>query len=207
MLSKKAATAIANVGKVNQRAFTVGGVKRTELAPISANVRESLKVNTPENIPQDLKDECYPKLGNRDIVGPSFSITFDYHDMPSYPAPSVRWAPNTPEVLALRQKELGDWNTLTLEEKKQLYRNSFCQTFAEFTAPTGEWKRIGYLLFYTLFASLAMLVYNLNAYGTWPKTFNVEFQQEMVAGMLMKNVGPFRGISSKYDFEKNEWKK
>lgn len=27
-----------------------------------------------------------------------------------------------------------------MEEKKALYRSSFCQTFSEFKAPTGEWK-------------------------------------------------------------------
>jgi cytochrome c oxidase subunit 4 len=31
---------------------------------------------------------------------------------------------------------------LTLEEKKDLYRASFCMTFSEINAPTGEWKSI-----------------------------------------------------------------
>jgi cytochrome c oxidase subunit 4 len=41
---------------------------------------------------------------------------------------------------ALREKEKGDWRKLTLEEKKALYRASFCMTFSEINAPTGEWK-------------------------------------------------------------------
>lgn len=41
---------------------------------------------------------------------------------------------------SLREKEKGDWKKLTLEEKKALYRTSFCKTFAEIKAPTGEWK-------------------------------------------------------------------
>lgn len=40
----------------------------------------------------------------------------------------------------MREKEKGDWKKLTLHEKKALYRSSFCQTFAEFKAPTGDWK-------------------------------------------------------------------
>lgn len=42
----------------------------------------------------------------------------------------------------LKEKEKGDWKKLTVEEKKALYRASFCQTFAEMKAPTGEWKSV-----------------------------------------------------------------
>jgi cytochrome c oxidase subunit 4 len=40
----------------------------------------------------------------------------------------------------LREKEKGDWKKLSVQEKKALYRASFCQTFAEMKYPTGEWK-------------------------------------------------------------------
>jgi cytochrome c oxidase subunit 4 len=42
----------------------------------------------------------------------------------------------------LREKEKGDWKKLSIEDKKALYRASFCQTYAEMKAPTGEWKGI-----------------------------------------------------------------
>lgn len=45
---------------------------------------------------------------------------------------------------------------MSVQEKKALYRASFCQTFAEMKYPTGEWKQhIGAAL---IAASLAIYV-------------------------------------------------
>jgi cytochrome c oxidase subunit 4 len=43
-------------------------------------------------------------------------------------------------VQALREKEKGDWKKLSVQEKKALYRATFCQTFSEMKHPTGEFK-------------------------------------------------------------------
>lgn len=48
----------------------------------------------------------------------------------------------SPVMQMLKEKEKGDWKKLTMEEKKALYRASYCQTFAEIEAPTGEWKSV-----------------------------------------------------------------
>ncbi|XP_045192362.2 cytochrome c oxidase subunit 4 isoform 1, mitochondrial-like isoform X2 [Mercenaria mercenaria] len=208
MLSKTAVSALSKVGKVHQRSFSLGGVRLNELPCVGVkNSMDVTEAATPQSLSQELKEKYYPQIGNREIVGPSYGAQFDYHDTADHPMPSVRWAANTPEVLALREKELNDWNTLTLEEKKQLYRNTYRQTFAEFKAPTGDWKRIASIVFYTLAASVVLFLYNVTSYGTKPVTYDQDYQQGMIATMLMSNVAPYSGISSKYDFEKNEWKK
>merc|ERR1712080_797776 len=69
--------------------------------------------------------------GEREIVGYGGNGEVTYVDSVMSPFPAIRF-----------KEEKGDWKKLTLEEKKVLYRASFCQTLAEIEAPTGEWKSI-----------------------------------------------------------------
>uniref|UniRef100_A0A0K8TPZ8 Cytochrome c oxidase subunit 4 n=1 Tax=Tabanus bromius TaxID=304241 RepID=A0A0K8TPZ8_TABBR len=147
------------------------------------------------------------KIGNRDIVGYGWNGTACYADRVDYPMPAVRFKENTPEVLALREKEKGDWKKLSLEEKKALYRASFCQTFAELQAPTGEWKQhIGFAL---IFASLGIFIciwMNVFVYDEMPVTFDEEHQKAQLKRMLALEVNPVTGLSSKWDYDNNRWK-
>lgn len=40
-----------------------------------------------------------------------------------------------------------------------------------------------------------------------PASMTKEHQQSTIAAVLMMNEDPMSGIASKYDYEKNEWKK
>lgn len=115
---------------------------------------------------------------------------------------------STPEIVALRNKEKGDWSKLTIEEKKQLYRASFCQTFAEMEAPTGEWKSIiGVGL---IFISLAVWYYMAMSkfvYYPLPETFSEERKKAQLRRMLDLRIDPVDGLSSTWDYEKDDWKK
>merc|ERR1719228_389191 len=113
------------ISKIPQRAISTSPV-------CSANVV----------LDQKLRDEIHPKIGNREIVGFGFNGNANYVDLGGFPCPAIRFKEDTPEILALKEKEKGDWKALTIDEKKQLYRASFCQTYAEMDAPTGEWKQI-----------------------------------------------------------------
>ena len=87
------------------------------------------------------------KIGNREVVGYGYNGQPNYADRLDFPLPAIRFKPTTPDIQVLREKEKGDWKKLSLEEKKTLYRASFCQTFSEMKAPTGEWKAIvGFIL-------------------------------------------------------------
>ena len=46
------------------------------------------------------------------------------------------------EIIVLKEKEKGDWKKLTKEEKKVLYRASFCQIIIEVEAPTGDFCKL-----------------------------------------------------------------
>ena len=53
------------------------------------------------------------------MVGYGFNGTGSYADREEFPCPAIRFKENTPDVLALRVKEKGDWQKMTVDEKKE----------------------------------------------------------------------------------------
>ena len=82
------------------------------------------------------------EIGKREIVGYGNTGEATYIDHPVHPFPAIRFKEDTPEISKLREKEKGDWKKMTVEEKKMLYRASFCQTFEEMNAPQAWWPGI-----------------------------------------------------------------
>merc|ERR1712154_749517 len=102
-------------------------------------------------------------IGSREIVGYGANGEVTYIDSVMAPFPAIRFKEDKGEIAALRLKEQGDWKKLTTEEKKALYRASFCQTLAEVEAPTGEWKSI---------IGLTLVGVSLGVWGyLWMKAF------------------------------------
>merc|ERR1712008_527124 len=81
-------------------------------------------------------------IGTREVVGYGNCGQENYVDHVHYPFPAIRFKEDNAEIAQIRKKGLGDWKKITVHEKKVLYRASYCQTFAEMNAPTGEWKMI-----------------------------------------------------------------
>ncbi len=99
-------------------------------APGAVAKRKAHAMVPPENL----------KCGDREWVGHGHNGQRQYEDNFLAPFPAVRFRRPGKEFDSVLQKEKGDWKQLTLEDKKKLYRYSYCQTFAEVRAPTGEWK-------------------------------------------------------------------
>lgn len=148
------------------------------------------------------------KIGNREVVGPSSSGLEDYFDRVDYPCPPIRFKEPTAEYLALREKEKKDWRSLTLAEKKSLYRMSFCQTFKEMEAPNCEGRRIfGNVLMLLCVPILTFVIMKKTVFPPLPSTMSDDGKKAMVRWYIDARTDPLDGgISSKWDYEKNQWK-
>jgi len=148
-------------------------------------------------------------IGKREIVGFGHNGEITYFDSVMHPFPAIRFKEDAGDITALREKEKGDWKKMTVEEKKALYRASFCQTLAEVEAPTGEWKSIigialiGLSLGLWGFLFLAVYAYEpVSDSVTNPERVKAQFDR-----MVAIRVDPVYGFTSNYDYEKGQWKK
>jgi len=147
-------------------------------------------------------------IGKREVVGYGINGEANYMDNVMAPFPAIRFKEDVGEIVALRQKEQGDWKKMTKEEKKVLYRASFCQTLAECEAPTGEWKSIiGITLTGIAVGLLGYLWMNTFVYQELPETItNDELKKAQIERMIALRINPIEGFTSNYDYEKGKWK-
>uniref|UniRef100_A0A336L633 Cytochrome c oxidase subunit 4 n=1 Tax=Culicoides sonorensis TaxID=179676 RepID=A0A336L633_CULSO len=157
--------------------------------------------------PRSLQMSTLSKIGNREVVGYGWNGEAVYADRLDFPMPPIRFKENTPDVLQLREKEKGDWKKMSVEEKKALYRASFCQTFSEMKYRSAEWKAcLGGALAAFGLALLVSLWMAAFVYTDHPVTLTEERKKAQLKRMLDLNVNPIHGISSKWDYENNRWK-
>ena len=120
------------------------------------------------HIPDHGGEKCiYPhkatNIGNREIVGFGINGQTIYHDDVHVPFPSIRFKERT--NLKLLDKEKGDWKKLTVEEKKELYRTTFCNTLAEINEPIHHQGRtFGEGLWLTV-----LIIYGYVGFYVWRK--------------------------------------
>jgi len=135
------------------------------------------------------------KIGNREVVGFGCNSEPIYIDTTDFPMPAIRFKEVTPDIQALRDKEKGDWKKLTTEEKKQLYRASFRQTFAELEAPSGEWKLIiGWLGIGISLATWIMVWLKKYVYPPLPNSFSPESREAQLQRARLLDMQPITGL-------------
>ncbi|CAG0883259.1 unnamed protein product [Cyprideis torosa] len=127
------------------------------------------------------------KLGNREIVGFGTNGSPIYMDRFDSPFPAIKWKETTPELQQLHEKEKGDWNKLSIEEKKELYRWNYCQTFSEFcTQGAPEWKLISGAVMWLLGCVVWLWMW-IHIYVLGPGralSFDLKHQQAMLRFMI-----------------------
>jgi len=162
---------------------------------------------------EHIEEPAYYQLDHcpgRPQVGYGITSEKAYFDFGDIPMPSVRFKrEDEPGIQSLRKKELGDWKNLTIADKKELYRASFCQTFAEFEISDGEWKSIiGWVFFWVGTGTwFWLLLYWLINRGHKRPSLYLEPRQRQLERLIAMKHNPIRGISSQWDYEKEDWKK
>lgn len=144
--------------------------------------------------------------GKREYVGYGINGSPIYCDLAEFPMPAIRFRESDATICALREKEKGDWKKLSKDDIKTLYRYSFCQTFAEFRAPTGEWKLHLGVMFWACTVGLLFTAYVNGCYPELPETFHEDRRQAQLKRMIALEVNPVCGLASKWDYEVGDWK-
>ncbi|OQV23649.1 putative Cytochrome c oxidase subunit 4 isoform 2, mitochondrial [Hypsibius exemplaris] len=145
-------------------------------------------------------------IGTREVVGYGWAGDEVYGDSIVWPYPAIRFRRPESVDASLLKKEKGDWKNLSIQEKKDLYRYSFCETFSEQLAPTGQWKSIwGIMMFWTALALWGFMGIKA-VYPPLPATFTDEHRLRMLKEMIDMRVGAVDGLASQWDYEKGQWK-
>ncbi|KAM9192410.1 cytochrome c oxidase subunit 4 isoform 1, mitochondrial [Dugong dugon] len=132
-----------------------------------------------------------------------------YVNRRDYPLPDVAHVKNlSAQQKALKEKEKAAWSTLSIDEKVELYRLKFNESFAEMNRSTNEWKTVlGGALFFIGFTALLLIWEKQYVYGPVPHTLEKEWVAKQTKRMLDMKGNPIEGFSAKWDYDKNEWKK
>ncbi|XP_068117477.1 cytochrome c oxidase subunit 4 isoform 1, mitochondrial [Hyperolius riggenbachi] len=147
--------------------------------------------------------------GHASVSGtPAYTLP-SYFDNRAFPLPEVPFQQDlTSEQQALKEKEKGQWKSLSASEKLDLYRIQFNLSYAEMNKGTVEWKTvIGGVLFFIGFTGLVVLWQKKYVLPELPHTLSEEWVAMQTKRMLDMRANPVQGFSSKWDYEKNEWKK
>jgi len=176
---------------------------------LNTRVVPLLSKETEVKLSPELKAQIHPQIGKREIVCFGHTGSGIYEDIIAFPACEIRYQEPTESNAGVRQKEKGDWKLLTMTEKKELYRYSFCQTYTELVADrrTGQWKEDAGNLLAIMGACCAGWIWF--KYFFWPpRDFKEDpaFRSILQKRMIDEYYNPVYGVSHDWDYEKLCWK-
>jgi len=114
----------------------------------------------------------------------------------------------TGEMVAVKEKEAGDWKNMTIDEQMSLYNSFFNMSMADMVRGSDRWKS-SFGLCLTLVGLTFLAQVFLNTCITnreIPYTLQEEYVAAGVKKLIQAHDGPVRGYSSKWDYENNCWK-
>ncbi|KAM4720832.1 cytochrome c oxidase subunit 4 isoform 1, mitochondrial isoform 1-T2 [Rhinophrynus dorsalis] len=147
--------------------------------------------------------------GHAGVASPETYSLPVYLDRRAIPLPDVAYVESlTTDQKALKEKEKGTWGTLSTNEKLELYRIKFHESYAEMNKGSSQWKTIlGGTLFFVGFTAFIIMWQRKYVYGELPHTLSDEWVEMQTKRMLDMRINPVQGFSAKWDYDRNEWKK
>ncbi|XP_029935744.1 cytochrome c oxidase subunit 4 isoform 1, mitochondrial-like [Myripristis murdjan] len=145
-----------------------------------------------------------PRLG-KDVLDCSLPQYNCRLDTPLPDVPFVRELTN--QQRALKEKEKGDWRSLTKEEKLALYRLTHQFSYAEMRQGSSEWKTVLGGVFIMLgFSGLLLWWQRVYVYGPVPRTLTPDWTEKQTQRMIDMRVNPVHGFSAHWDYDRKQWK-
>ncbi|XP_018426146.1 PREDICTED: cytochrome c oxidase subunit 4 isoform 1, mitochondrial [Nanorana parkeri] len=146
--------------------------------------------------------------GHASVAVPAFTLP-SYTDNRAVPLPAVAFVSQlSSEQQALKAKEQGAWRSLSASEKVELYHIRFNKTYANMKRKSHEWKTVvGGILFFMGFTAFIIIWQKRYVFGDIPHTLSDDWVAMQTRRALDMRAGPIEGLSSKWDYDKNEWKK
>ncbi|KAK2085596.1 Cytochrome c oxidase subunit 4 isoform 1, mitochondrial [Saguinus oedipus] len=156
-----------------------------------------------------MDSKIYPVCFSGSVVKSEDYALPSYMDRRDYPLPDVAHVRHlSASQKALKEKEKASWSSLSMDEKVELYRIQFKESFAEMNRGSNEWKTVlGAAMFFIGFTAILIILEKHYVYGPLPHTFDKEWVAMQTKRMLDLKVNPVDGLASKWDYEKKEWKK
>ncbi|NP_001079903.1 uncharacterized protein LOC379593 [Xenopus laevis] len=132
-----------------------------------------------------------------------------YYDHRVFPLPDIPFQTElNSQEKTLKERERGPWKQLSQEDKISLYHIKFNKTYAEMNKPSNEWKTVFGTIF-IFFGLTGLIVWwqRVYVYPPKPHTLADDWKAMQARRMLDMKISPIQGFASKWDYEKNEWKK